>query len=85
MIHTRKLRRLYGETVAVHELDLDVGAGEILGFLGPNGAGKSTTVKILAGMIKPTSGEARVAGFDIVTQAIEVKQRIGYVPESSAV
>ena len=84
MIHTRKLRRLYGETAALHELDLDVSAGEILGFLGPNGAGKSTTVKILAGMIKPTSGEARVAGFDIVTQAIEVKQRIGYVPESSA-
>jgi ABC-2 type transport system ATP-binding protein len=84
MIHTRKLRRLYGETVALHELDLDVCAGEILGFLGPNGAGKSTTVKILAGMIKPTSGEARVAGFDVVTHAIEVKQRIGYVPESSA-
>ncbi len=84
MIYTRKLRRLYGEIAALHGLDLDVAAGEILGFLGPNGAGKSTTVKILAGMIKPTSGEARVAGFDVVTQPIEVKQRIGYVPESGA-
>ena len=55
--------------------------GEILGFLGPNGAGKSTTVKILTGMLKPNAGRARVAGFDVSTHPLEVKQRIGYVPE----
>src|SRR5918911_1547987 len=84
MIQTRNLSRTYGATTALHALDLDVAAGEILGFLGPNGAGKSTTVKILSGMIKPSSGEARVAGFDVVRQPIEVKRRIGYVPESGA-
>src|SRR5688572_25638309 len=58
--------------------------GEILGFLGPNGAGKSTTVKILTGMIKPSSGSARVAGFDVVQSPLEVKRRIGFVPEAGA-
>ena len=60
------------------------GTREILGFLGPNGAGKSTTVKILTGMIRPTSGRAQVAGFDVMEHPLEVKRRIGYVPESGA-
>jgi ABC-2 type transport system ATP-binding protein len=70
--------------VALHPLNITVEAGEILGFLGPNGAGKSTTVKMLTGMIKPSGGRARVAGFDVTTHPVEVKQRIGYVPESAA-
>ena len=84
MIETNNLSREYGSRVALHPLTLRVGPGEILGFLGPNGAGKSTTVKLLTGMIKPTSGHARVAGFDVAADPLEVKRRIGYVPESAA-
>ena len=84
MIETENLTRGYGGKVALHGLNLQVAAGEILGFLGPNGAGKSTTVKILTGMIKPDSGRASVAGFDVVRDPLEVKKRIGYVPESAA-
>src|SRR5688500_1682535 len=84
MIETENLRREYGGRVALHGLTLSIGGGEILGFLGPNGAGKSTTVKILTGMIKPDAGRASVAGFDVVRDPLEVKRRIGYVPESAA-
>src|SRR3954452_17100094 len=84
MIDADRLWREYGSRVALRDLTLRVGAGEILGFLGPNGAGKSTTVKILTGMIKPDRGSARVAGFDVVAAPLEVKKRIGYVPESAA-
>jgi ABC-2 type transport system ATP-binding protein len=84
MIETEGLGRNYGGRPALQGLTLRVAPGEILGFLGPNGAGKSTTVKILTGMIKPDYGRARVAGFDVVEQPIDVKRRIGYVPESAA-
>jgi ABC-2 type transport system ATP-binding protein len=84
MIDAEDLWREYGTRVALHGLTLRVGAGEILGFLGPNGAGKSTTVKILTGMIKPDRGRATVAGFDVARDPLEVKKRIGYVPESAA-
>jgi ABC-2 type transport system ATP-binding protein len=84
MIETENLSRGYGGKIALHGLNLRVAAGEILGFLGPNGAGKSTTVKILTGMIKPDGGRATVAGFDVVGDPLEVKKRIGYVPESAA-
>ena len=84
MIETEGLTRTFGATVAVKDLDLRVQPGEILGFLGPNGAGKSTTVKILTCMIKPTSGAARVAGFDVEQDPMEVKRRLGYVPEAGA-
>jgi ABC-2 type transport system ATP-binding protein len=84
MIDAADLCRSYGSQIALHGLNLKVGPGEILGFLGPNGAGKSTTVKILTGMIKPDRGRAIVAGFDVVREPLEVKQRIGYVPESAA-
>jgi len=84
MIKTVNLTRRFGPLLALDRLNLDVEAGEIVGFLGPNGAGKSTTVKILTGMIKPSDGSARVAGFDVVADPLEVKQRIGYVPESGA-
>jgi ABC-2 type transport system ATP-binding protein len=81
MIETALLSRAYDSKWALCDLNLRVEPGEILGFLGPNGAGKSTTVKILAGLIRPTSGRARIAGFDIVEQAVEAKKRLGYVPE----
>lgn len=84
MIETENLGRSYGDRVALQGLTLHVAPGEILGFLGPNGAGKSTTVKILTGMIKPDRGRASVAGFDVVGAPLEVKKRIGYVPESAA-
>ena len=84
MIETRGLTRHFGATKAVEDLDLRVEPGEILGLLGPNGAGKTTTVKILAGMIKPTRGSASVAGFDVEKDPLEVKRRIGYVPEAGA-
>jgi ABC-2 type transport system ATP-binding protein len=82
VIQARDLTKRYGALTAVDHVSVDVHPGEILGFLGPNGAGKSTTVKILTGMIKATSGVARVAGFDVATESIEVKRRIGFVPES---
>jgi ABC-2 type transport system ATP-binding protein len=81
MIETEMLSRAYDSKRAIIDLNLRVEPGEILGFLGPNGAGKSTTVKILTGLILPTAGRARVAGFDIVEQPLEAKKRLGYVPE----
>ena len=84
MIETAGLERSYGTKVALRHLSLRVEPGEILGFLGPNGAGKTTTVKILAGMLRPTAGRASVAGFDVVRDPLEVKKRIGYVPEAGA-
>jgi ABC-2 type transport system ATP-binding protein len=83
-IVAENLGRYYGGTAALNGLNLRATSGEILGLLGPNGAGKSTTVKILAGMIKPSTGRARVAGFDVEREPLEVKRRIGYVPEAAA-
>lgn len=84
MILTEQLTRTYDDKIALRGLDLRVEPGEILGFLGPNGAGKSTTVKILTGMIRASSGRALVAGYDVAHEPIEVKRRIGYVPETGA-
>jgi len=84
MIRTEKLSKSYGNKTALIDLDLRVEPGEILGFLGPNGAGKSTTVKILTGLMPAGSGRAIVAGYDIAEQPLEVKKRIGYVPEQPA-
>jgi ABC-2 type transport system ATP-binding protein len=81
MIRTVDLSHSYGPMAALRDLNLDVDSGEILGLLGPNGAGKSTTVKILTGLLRPSAGRALVAGFDIVDQPLEAKQRLGYVPE----
>src|SRR5512136_1152761 len=84
MITASALTKKYGGTTALDRLDLQIEPGTIFGFLGPNGAGKSTTVKILTGLLKPTAGRAAVAGFDIVEQPLEVKRRLGYVPETGA-
>lgn len=76
-----KLVRHFGETVAVNQLSFKVQAGEIYGLLGPNGAGKTTTVKMVSGLLPPTEGHVEVFGFDPMNQPIEVKKRIGLVPE----
>lgn len=81
-IQTRGLVKRFGDLAAVDGLDLDVPAGVMFGFLGPNGAGKTTTLKMLTGLLRPTAGSATVAGFDVMTQPIEVKRRIGVVPET---
>jgi ABC-2 type transport system ATP-binding protein len=80
-IETFALTRKFGEMTAVDHIDLHVGHGKIFGLLGPNGAGKSTTIKILTTLLDPTSGAARVAGFDVVKNPREVRRRIGYVPQ----
>jgi len=81
MISCRNLTRSFGDFTAVNGLTFDVSAGAICAFLGPNGAGKSTTVKMLTGLLAPSSGEARVCGLNVAEHPLEVKQRIGVLPE----
>ena len=85
MIKLRNLTKLFGPQVAVHGIDLDIPDGQLVGLLGPNGAGKSTTIKMLTGMLLPTSGTAEVGGFDVVQDPLNVKRIVGYVPETGAV
>ncbi len=80
-VQTRDLVRSFGSFTAVDHISLEVRRGRFFGFLGPNGAGKSTTIKMLTGLLAPTSGNIKVLGLDIETQSIEVKRRIGVVPE----
>src|SRR5881394_3042941 len=82
MIKVDKLVKTFGTKRAVNGISFSVERGEVLGFLGPNGAGKSTTMRMLTGFIPPTSGSASVGGFDIVTQGIEARRLIGYLPEN---
>jgi ABC-type multidrug transport system ATPase subunit len=82
MIETKNLTKLFGDKTALENLSIRIEPGTIFGFLGPNGAGKSTTVKILTGLLRPTRGTAVVAGFDVTEQPLEVKKRLGYVPET---
>lgn len=81
MIEVEHLTKNYGQISAIKDVSFTVSQGEIIGFLGPNGAGKTTTMRILTCFIPATSGTARVAGFDVFTQSIEVRRRIGYLPE----
>jgi ABC-2 type transport system ATP-binding protein len=81
MIELIHLVKRFGDVVAVNDLSLTVNRGEFFVVLGPNAAGKTTTIKILAGLLKPTSGVARVAGFDVQAQPLEVKRRMAYVPD----
>lgn len=85
MIEVTGLTKTYGDRPAIHDLNFTVKKGEVVGFLGPNGAGKSTTMKIITGFMAPTSGVARVAGFDVFEEPIQVKKRIGYLPETPPV
>ncbi len=81
MIEVEHLVKSYGQARAVNDISFKVEKGEILGFLGPNGAGKTTTMRVLTGYLPATSGTARVAGFDVFNQSMEVRKRIGYLPE----
>ncbi len=82
VIHTEGLTKRYGDTIAVDHIDLEVAAGEIVGLLGPNGSGKTTTILMLLGLTEPSAGRAEVAGFDPLRQPLEVKRRVGYLPDS---
>src|SRR5438876_6180376 len=82
MIEVENLTKRYGRTTAVDGISFRVRKGEILGFLGPNGAGKTTTMRILTGYLPPAEGTARVAGYDVFEAPIEVKKRVGYLPET---
>ncbi len=82
MIKVDRLTKLYAERPAVADISFEVKAGEILGFLGPNGAGKTTTMRILAGYMPATSGTASIAGYDVFTQSLEARRRVGYLPEN---
>lgn len=85
MISAHELTRVFGSQTAVDRLSFEIPAGQIVGFLGQNGAGKSTTLKMLTGMLEPTSGSATICGLDLRNDTLEVKRRIGFVPESGAV
>lgn len=82
-IQVSGLTKVYGEQTAVDAISLHINKGEIVGFLGPNGAGKSTTMKMLTCYIPPTSGTAMVGGFDILKDALKVRSKVGYLPESN--
>jgi ABC-2 type transport system ATP-binding protein len=85
MIEVSHLTKAYGPRTAVNDLSFEVKKGEIVGFLGPNGAGKSTTMKILTGFMPATSGQARIAGFDVFENPIDVKRNVGFLPETPPV
>jgi len=81
MLEVSDISKVYGTRTVVDHVSFTVPKGEILGFLGPNGAGKTTTMRIITGYVPPTSGTAKVAGFDVQEQPLEVKRRLGYLPE----
>lgn len=82
MINVHELTKRYARNTAVDHISFEVSKGQIVGFLGPNGAGKTTTMRMLTCFLPPTSGGAKVAGFDVLEQPLEVKRRIGYLPET---
>src|SRR5579871_3348635 len=82
MIKVEGLTKRYGRNIAVDNISFEVEKGQIVGFLGPNGAGKTTTMRVLTCFMPPTLGTAQVAGFDVIEQPMEVKKRIGYLPET---
>ena len=82
MIEAVGLTQKYGDFVAIQDVSFSIARGQIAAFLGPNGAGKTTTMKILTGYLSPTSGTARVAGFDVATDRLKAAERLGYLPEN---
>ena len=82
MIEVENLTKYYGEFLAISNVSFTVSKGETVGFLGPNGAGKTTTMRILTSFMPPTSGTARIAGYDVVTESLHARQQIGYLPET---
>jgi gliding motility-associated transport system ATP-binding protein len=85
MIEVENVTKRFGPILAVDHISFSIERGEVVGFLGPNGAGKSTTMRMLAGFFPPTSGHARIGQFDVVAQALQVKQLVGYFPERGSV
>jgi len=85
MITAKGLSRRYGDTLAVDDVSFEIARGEVAGFLGPNGAGKTTTLRMLSGFLPPTSGTAMLGGHDVCADPIEVRRRIGYLPENNPV
>ncbi|MBC8370483.1 MAG: ATP-binding cassette domain-containing protein [Planctomycetes bacterium] len=85
VVRVKDLHKSYGEVHALKGLDLDVSAGQILGFLGPNGAGKTTAIKILSGFIAADSGTASICGFDCHSESIQVRRHLGYLPENNPI
>ena len=81
VVEVQKLEKRFGSFIAVAGISFSVQRGEIFGFLGPNGAGKSTTIRMLCGLLTPTAGTGRVAGFDIVRETEQIKTRIGYMSQ----
>ncbi len=81
MIETKKLTKNFGNLVAVSDLDLQIGTGDIFGFIGPNGAGKTTTMRILVTLLEPTAGAAFIDGLDVTKKGKEVRRRVGYMPD----
>ena len=82
LIETQALVKRYGDKLAVNNVSFEVQAGEVFGFLGPNGAGKTTTIKMIVGLLQPTSGTIKVAGYDVQTQPLQAKAASGYVPDT---
>ncbi|MBI4868407.1 MAG: ABC transporter ATP-binding protein [Candidatus Wallbacteria bacterium] len=85
MIELSRLTKRFGGLAAVKELSLSIRPGTVFGFLGPNGAGKTTTLKMLMGMLPPTEGWARIDGLDVTADSVEVKRRVGFLPDSPAI
>ena len=82
LIELTNLQKRYGEKTAVHDINLQVHGGEVFGFLGPNGAGKTTTIKMIVGLLRPTSGSIKVVGYDVGSQPLQAKAACGYVPDT---
>jgi len=82
LIETRNLVKKFGDKLAVNDVSFSVNGGEVFGFLGPNGAGKTTTIKMIVGLLQPTSGSVSVAGFDVQAQPLQAKAASGYVPDT---
>ncbi len=82
MIQVENLSKIYGTTTAIDDISFSVAKGEIIGFLGPNGAGKTTTMRILTGFLPASAGTAKIAGYDVYSQSLEVRRNIGYLPET---
>ena len=82
IIEAKELTKRYGSALAVDRLDLAIETGEVFGLLGPNGAGKTTTILMILGLTEPTSGSIATVGFDPLRQPLEVKRRVGYLPDS---
>ncbi|MDD1779484.1 MAG: ATP-binding cassette domain-containing protein, partial [Candidatus Helarchaeota archaeon] len=85
IVEAINLSKSFGDILAVDKINFEIKSGEIFGFLGPNGAGKSTTIKMLCTLYQPTGGQAKVGGFDILTESEQVRKIIGYVPQDITV